>query len=230
MARRRLVVSCEHGGNRVPPACVPLFAGKLDVLQSHRGWDKGAARLAERIGEAFGVAPRISTMSRLVIDNNRSPGHRALFSEFTRALPEAERERLLNRHYAPHRRKVESDIEKALAEDPVLHVAVHSFTPVLNGVVREADIGLLYDPQRKAERAIVESWKRALAQSLPGLRVRLNYPYKGISDGLTTALREKYGPRYAGIELELNQKHHGRPAWHDLERALIDSLAAFVAR
>lgn len=230
MAERRLVLSCEHGGNRVPPACVPLFAGKLGVLQSHRGWDKGAAQLAERLGETFGVTPHVQTMSRLVIDSNRSIGHRALFSEFTRGLPLQERERLMDRHYAPHRLAVESAIDAALAEGPVLHVAVHSFTPVLGGVVRDADVGLLYDPKRKAERAVVEPWKRALVQALPGMRVRLNYPYKGVSDGLTTALRRKFGARYAGIELELNQKHHGKPAWNVMTSALIDTLAQFIAR
>lgn len=229
MAERRLVVTCEHGGNRLPPACVPLFTDAPAVLQGHRGWDKGAAELAQQLGDAFGVKPYVQTMSRLVIDSNRSLTNRALFSQYTRALPAAERERLLARHYHPHRARIEAAVAARIAAGPVLHVAVHSFTPVLAGVVRDADIGLLYDPKRKAERDVVESWKRALARALPGLRVRLNYPYKGISDGLPTALRKKFGARYAGIELELNQKHHGKPAWREIEQALIHTLAAFVS-
>ena len=38
------------------------------------------------------------------------------------------------------------------------------------------------------------------------MKVRFNYPYKGTSDGLTTTLRKKFGPRYVGIEIEINQK------------------------
>lgn len=229
MPKRRLVVSCEHGGYRIPPVCVPLFADKRDVLQSHRGWDAGAVLLAEHLGDAFGVTPRIQTTSRLVVDNNRSLGHRALFSEFTRGLPLADRERLIARHYAPHRGGVTADVEAARRAGPVLHLAVHSFTPVLGGVVRKADIGLLYDPRRNGERAIVAAWKQALARALPHWRVRLNYPYKGVSDGLPTALRKQFGARYAGIELEINQKHVGTPAWPALVAAVIETLAPFVA-
>ena len=35
-ARRRLLVSCEHGGNRVPKEYAPLFAGAADVLATLR--------------------------------------------------------------------------------------------------------------------------------------------------------------------------------------------------
>lgn len=229
MPKRRLVISCEHGGHRIPPVCVPLFAAKRDVLQSHRGWDAGAALLAERLGEAFGVTPCIQTTSRLVVDNNRSVRHRGLFSEFTRALPRADRERLLDRHYTPHRARVEADVAAARRSGAVLHLAVHSFTPVLGGVVREADIGLLYDPRRKTERDIVGLWRPALARALPEMRVRLNYPYKGVSDGLPTALRKQFGARYAGIELEINQKHLGTPAWQKIEHAVIDTLSPWIS-
>jgi len=40
---------------------------------------------------------------------------------------------------------------------------------------------------------------------VPGLRVRRNYPYRGAADGLTTHLRRQLGPRYLGVELEINQ-------------------------
>ena len=39
-----------------------------------------------------------------------------------------------------------------------------------------------------------------------GLTVRFNYPYRGTSDGLTTAMRVRLPPvAYAGIEIEINQ-------------------------
>ena len=46
------------------------------------------------------------------------------------------------------------DLRAAVAaRKQVLHVAVHSFTPVLHGERRNADVGLLYDPARPRERA-----------------------------------------------------------------------------
>ena len=86
----------------------------------------------------------------------------------------------------------------------VVHVGVHSFTPVLNGVRRNADIGLLFDPRRAMESAFCRSWKTAIEALDPTLRVRLNYPYRGTSDGLTTALRRTHdGGAYLGVEIEL---------------------------
>jgi predicted N-formylglutamate amidohydrolase len=87
-----------------------------------------------------------------------------------------------------------------------VHLAVHSFTPVWDGVPRPVDIGLLYDPGRASERALAQALERALRARLPALRVRRNQPYRGVSDGLPTALRRTRSPAaYAGLELEVSQ-------------------------
>jgi predicted N-formylglutamate amidohydrolase len=40
----------------------------------------------------------------------------------------------------------------------------------------------------------------------PGLAIMMNYPYRGVADGHTTALRRRFGDRgYLGLELEINQ-------------------------
>jgi predicted N-formylglutamate amidohydrolase len=89
----------------------------------------------------------------------------------------------------------------------VIHLGVHTFTPELDGVVRGADVALLYDPARPWERALCAVWARSLAARLPHLAVRRNQPYRGASDGLTTWLRTRFAPRvYLGIEVEVNQR------------------------
>lgn len=89
-----------------------------------------------------------------------------------------------------------------------LHVGVHSFTPVLNGEVRRADVGLLFDPSRPLERSTSRQWQALLQEALPDLVIRRNYPYRGVCDGLTTALRRQFpADQYIGIELEVNNKH-----------------------
>ena len=40
------LITCEHGGNRIPPRYRDLFAGCEALLQSHRGYDPGALTLA----------------------------------------------------------------------------------------------------------------------------------------------------------------------------------------
>jgi predicted N-formylglutamate amidohydrolase len=88
----------------------------------------------------------------------------------------------------------------------IVHLGIHSFTPVLNGKPRNTDIGILYDPARPQERVYANVIKNEIKRLYPHMKVRFNYPYKGTSDGLTTSLRKKFGSRYVGIEIEINQK------------------------
>jgi len=202
-----IVVSCEHGGNTIPAPYRHLFKGHERVLASHRGWDPGALVLARAIARACDAPLVATTTSRLLVECNRSIGHPQLFSEFTRRLPPDERTRLLERYYRPHRRAVEEAITRALeSHERVLHIGVHTFTPVLKGIRRRADVGLLYDPKRPFEHAVADALVVHLGLRAPALVVRRNYPYRGWTDGLTMALRS-WLPRgrYAWVELEVNQ-------------------------
>jgi predicted N-formylglutamate amidohydrolase len=226
-----LLLTCEHGGHSVPARWRPLVRGHRRLLASHRGWDIGALRVARALARRLDVPLVASTTTRLLIDLNRSLGHRKLFSELTRGLPSEERARLLERHWRPHRAEVEGRCERSIAAGRrVLHVAVHSFTPVLDGEVREVDVGLLYDPASRLERRIGRAMQRELARAFPQMRVRCNQPYRGTSDGLTTHLRRRFAAKdYAGIELELNQALLGKKGEIALLRAVADALRTLTA-
>lgn len=230
----RVVVSCEHGGRELPPRWRHLGAGYEAELASHRGWDPGALELAEAIAAACAAPLVAASTTRLLVELNRSPGHPRLFSELSRDLPAAERETLLREIYHPHRDRVLAAVEAAMAASaaPVLHLAVHSFTPVWEGVEREVDVGLLYDPRRRLERAFCATWRRQLRSVFPELRVRRNVPYRGAADGLTTALRRRFAAeRYLGIELEISQRLPltGGDAWQRFREGLPETLAATLA-
>jgi len=229
----KLVVSCEHGGNRVPPPYAELFAGCEQTLASHRGWDPGALWLARRIARAFDAPLHATTVTRLLVDTNRSEHHRRLFSSWCAPLSREQRNNVLDRYYHAHRNALERRLQKlANAGDSVLHLAAHSFTPRWQGRMRRCDIGLLYDPQRKAERALCEHWQGLLRALSPELRVRRNFPYRGAADGLTTHLRRQMPARaYLGVELELNQRsiaQAGAPR-RELAKHLESSLRALLA-
>jgi predicted N-formylglutamate amidohydrolase len=230
MTRRRVLITCEHGGNRIPAAYRRYFRGHEAALESHLGYDPGALALGRDLARACRAPYVCSTTSRLLVELNRSPGHPRLYSEITRKLPADEKHALYVRHYLPYREEVEKHIIAALrACKYVVHVSSHSFTPVLDGKLRNADVGLLYDPSRSPERHLCLAWQAGLAEAMPGMIVRRNYPYRGTSDGLTTHLRRRFpASRYMGIEIEVNQKHtlgHAR-AWTKLREAITASLRA----
>jgi predicted N-formylglutamate amidohydrolase len=118
-------------------------------------------------------------------------------------------------------------LDSAKAGRAVLHLSCHSFTPVLDGKERQAEIGLLYDPARNSEAAFSHELRKRLKFSLPGWRIRMNYPYRGTSDGVTSWLRESLSNEvYTGIEIELNQAFAAKPAkeWAQARKALTQAI------
>jgi len=224
-----VVVSCEHGGNRIPPVYQLFFQGHEALLASHRGYDPGALLMAKAIARQFGAPLFAAATSRLLIDLNRSVGHPQLFSEFTRNLPPVIKEKILDYYYRPYRQRVETAVAEAIQHGRrVIHLSSHSFTPQLHGKVRKADIGLLYDPASEWELSLCRRWQRSLTQELPGLTIRRNYPYTGTADGFTAYLRRRYASGwYAGIELEVNQKYFldDRGKWRSLRRIIVATLS-----
>jgi len=226
--RAILVLTCEHAGNRIPREYARLFAGAGAVLASHRGWDPGVLRLARLLAKLL-RRPLLSTQwSRLLVEANRSAHRSKIWSRFTANLPAAERQRILGRYWRPHREAVERAIAAAVAaRRVVVHVAVHTFTPELDGEVRNADVAFLYDSSRRPEAALARRWGGLLRAAVPGLRVRNNYPYRGDTDGLPTAMRRQYAAaRYRGFELEVNQALFAGPRW----RRVGEALAAILGR
>lgn len=229
----QLVITCEHGGNRIPAAYRHLFIGRGRLLNSHRGYDPGALELARSLARAFRAPLVISTTSRLLIDLNRSLTHPSAYSPLTSGLSQRNRDAISDKHYLPYRAAVKAELRRALSRGrTVLHLSVHTFTPILRGEVRTADIGLLYDPARPSERRCCARWRQALAAARPDLRIRRNYPYLGTSDGFTTALRSVLPPaRYLGVEIEVNQKHprSGGAGWRGVQQAVVRSLSAAIS-
>ena len=229
-----LILSCEHGGNEVPPDYAPLFVDHEALLPTHRGWDLGALQLAREMAAFFDAPLFYSTTTRLLVDLNRSVGHRQLHSEATRALSLKHRRAIVAQHYRPHRDAIESEVARCIAAGQrVIHIASHSFTPELRGVVRQADVACLYNTQRPGERALAARWLTALGERRPDLRLRRNYPYNGKGDGLSSLLRKRHGPDvYVSIELEVNQRfvQEGGPAWDAVRADVLAALAQAVSR
>ena len=221
----RPVVTCEHAGNTVPLNYAHLFHGKEEILQSHRGWDPGAVEVAAALSKELSAPFFICETTRLLVEPNRSLHSESLFSEYSQSLTEAEKNHLLENYYHPHRSAVEQLIRNS--SDGILHLSIHTFTPVWDGRERIIDLGLLFDPDRNNEAKVCEDYRTKLKKSLPAMNIEFNAPYKGIDDGFTTYLRTQFdNDRYLGIEIEINQKFVGTEKLKAISKALSASLRA----
>ena len=201
------MLTCEHASNRLPAAFKK--AVPESVLNTHRAYDIGAAQIFRKLVKF--AKPEFyceGKYSRLFVDLNRTITNKSAFSEYYEQLNKATASKVkaqATAYWSEYRAVIEKFV-KANVKNEIIHLGIHSFTPELNGKVRNTDIGILYDPSRPKECELAKVIKAEIKRLHPEMKVRFNYPYKGSSDGLTTTLRKKIGPRYAGLEIEINQK------------------------
>lgn len=194
-------------------------------MNSHRGWDPGALEVATFLSQQVDAPLYEMSVTRLLIEMNRSLDSDELLSEYSCGLPDVEKKSILQEFYLPYRSSIEDAIIRI--DKPVLHLSIHSFTPVLNDVVREVDIGLLFDPARSNEVLICHRLKKSLEEQLPGLAIRFNEPYKGTDDGLTTFLRSRFDTdSYSGIEIEINQKFVNSDTFMTIQTELSKAISS----
>lgn len=222
-----LIVSAEHASNARPPE----FAASgvpPEVWDTHAAWDPGAREVATHLASRLGAPLFLGRFTRLYVDLNRSPVSpecvpaRAFGVDvpLNRGLSPAAIAQRIAEHHRPHWDGVRAAVRQALAAGQgVLHISVHSFVEVYEGRHRPVDLGVLIDPAQVFEKRLADRLHPGLAAT--GLLVRENEPYDGRADALTTALRQElWGSDYAGIEIEINQRHLGR----------IDEISTLVER
>ena len=206
-----LILTCEHASNKLPAAF--KSAVPAEVLKTHRAYDIGALAVFRKLVKF--AKPEFhceGKYSRLFVDLNRTLTNKSAVSDYLRNNENAKAQ--ATDYWNEYRAAIEKFVESAIkpktraakSEPEIVHLGIHSFTPELNGKVRNTDIGILYDPSRPKECELAQVIKAEIKRLYPAMKVRFNYPYKGSSDGLTTTLRKNFGPRYVGIEIEINQK------------------------
>jgi len=230
-----LVLCCDHASNAVPAHMERLGLPQAE-LDRHIGWDIGAAAVTRGLAARFGCPAFLSGYSRLIIDCNRpldSPTSIPPVSDGTTipanaALSEAERRLRQAFFFAPYQQALGSYMERRLGQDgpPPLFVAVHSFTPVMNGLARPWHIGLLFEHDRR----LVGPLRGALLALEPGLVIGENQPYaiEGPSDYAIQVYAHDRGVPH--IELEIRQDEIGTPPgaerWAGLVARALDAVLA----
>jgi predicted N-formylglutamate amidohydrolase len=178
-------------------------------LARHIAWDIGAAEVARLLAQELDAFLILNNYSRLVIDANRPPGSPQsvlTMSEATRipgneGLPRAEIEIREREVFWPYHERLAAELDRrAELRLPTIFVAVHSFTPVYLGMVRQWHAGVLYQRDSRVAQHML-----AFLRAEPDLMVGDNEPYR-VSD-LTDYSVVVYGERRGipHVELELRQ-------------------------
>lgn len=229
-----VLISCEHAGNMVPYAYRNLFAEDEEVLKTHLGYDIGAIGVARYLSEELDAPLYFYELSRLLVEPNRLLKSKELFSKYSKDLPAQDKIQIIDQFYLPYRDTLNQIIGKNIdSTNKLLHLSIHTFTPIWEGEERKVDIGILFDPERKEESLFAEKLKKAIHEQNMNLRVCFNEPYEGVSDGITTFFRSKYPTEnYLGIELELNQKYvlaEDEIIWNQMKTALANAIKRVIA-
>ena len=180
--KSRWLITVDHASNHVP---VEINGGDLGLapedMQRHIAYDVGALGTSLRLGELLDAPVIASNFSRLVIDPNRGEDDPTLVMHLydgtiipaNRNIDEAEIERRKQAYYLPYHNAL---ADLAAARDDVIIIAMHSFSPKLNGrAPRPWEIGILHAPQE--DRFGIPFIKRLEQEG--DLTVGDNEPYAG---------------------------------------------------
>jgi predicted N-formylglutamate amidohydrolase len=221
----KLVLTCEHAFADIPGKYQNLFIDEPDVLKTHEAFDPGAFDLFNYL-KSLSDFSCFQKTGRLLVEVNRSKWHKKLFSRYTSGLTVSEKKSILQKFYNPYRSRIEEKIREFIKDkEEVLHLSIHTFTPVLNKEIRNCDIGLLYDPKMKVEKEFAAHFKEIFSKENFQFRIRYNYPYLGKADGFTTSLRRTFPEYYSGIEIEVNQKWVSNNVMNkELKKAIFNTI------
>jgi predicted N-formylglutamate amidohydrolase len=188
------LVIVDHASNHVP-AEINLGIEPA-ILETHIGWDIGAAALAE----ALTLPGFLATVSRLVIDMNREKDSPCLIPTVSDGVPipgnPGDRADRKEKYWRPYHAKLHDLIADL---QPKLLVSLHSFTPSLSSNPAEQrpwDIGILYNKDDRAARIAMPMLTAA------GLNVGDQLPYSGkVLNSTMNRHGERTGTPYLGVEV-----------------------------
>jgi predicted N-formylglutamate amidohydrolase len=196
---------CDHASRLFPRSLGDLGLDPL-ARRCHLALDIGAEALTVRLAESLGVTAVLAGYSRLVVDCNRDLLDPGAFLEFgdgivvhgNRHLSPAQKTARADAIYWPYHRAIDAEIKRLTGglRSPGV-IAIHSFTPVLDGVSRPWEFGVLWDADRRVSDILIRELTAA------GFVVGDNEPYSGRApqDFTIDNHAEAAGLPHVGIEV-----------------------------
>lgn len=175
------VVVCDHAGKYLPRRLQMLGLQQAEC-ERHIAWDIGAGGVSCLVGDALGAVVIRQNYSRLVIDCNRRPGSEESVIELSEltavpgntGLSKPQIEDRVREIFQPYHDRIAGELDRRRrAVRPTALVAMHSFTPVFNGVARPWHVGVLYNRDPRFADVLI-----GLLRCKQGLVVGDNEPYR----------------------------------------------------
>lgn len=200
-----VLLVCDHASRRFPRALGDMGLDPV-ARRCHLALDIGAGPLTESLADSLSVTTVMARYSRLIVDCNRQLMDPGAFLEFgdgvvipgNRNLSPQKKEARAEEIYWPYHYALETEIQR-LSEFgvPPAMFAIHSFTPVMNGVYRPWQIGILSDTDRRIAEIMLSEFRAA------GYLVGDNEPYSGKApqDFTIDHHAETTGLPHVGIEI-----------------------------
>lgn len=178
--RSRYVILCDHASNAMPQSYGMLGLRPVDLI-AHIAWDPGALPVARRLAEQLDAPLLWPDASRLIVDCNRDPEAVDLIAATSEGhvipgnsglTPEEKGRRIVTIH-EPYHAAIDACLDRRLAagRDCAL-VAIHSFTPVFNGVERPWEVGVIFDRDPSLANTVIEGLREERT-----FEVGINQPY-----------------------------------------------------
>lgn len=181
LAETPVLLICDHASCRFPKSLGDLGLDPF-ARRCHLALDIGAGQLTERLAESLGITAVLARYSRLVVDCNRQLLDPSAFLEFgdgvivpgNRNLRAADKAFRSDAIYWPYHRAIDEQLQRLkVVGPPPAFISVHSFTPVLNGVSRPWQVGVLWDTDTRLSDLFFDDFREA------GYEVGDNEPYSG---------------------------------------------------
>ncbi|MFO1037233.1 MAG: N-formylglutamate amidohydrolase [Geminicoccaceae bacterium] len=206
--RAPVLLLCDHAGKLVPAAVGDLGIDAA-ALSRHIGWDIGAADLTRRLADLLDAPAILNHVSRLVIDANRRPLTPTSIPAISdgcvvpanEALDPAAAKARVREYFLPYHRLVARRIGGFRRRGVVpAVVAVHSFTPRMNGQDRPWQVGVVWRGDRRLSAPVLSA-----LEARGDLTIGDNQPYSGLSDFGFTVQFHAQRPGLAHIMFEVRQ-------------------------
>ena len=178
--RPDILIICEHAGLAIPQRLGRLgLANDLDLSEQHIAWDIGAGAVARGLAGLLGAGLILQNYSRLVIDCNRALGAPQSIPEVSDHIAIPGNIGLTGAEIAARETEIFRPYDdlcyRVLEQGQVRFViALHSFTPEMDGVVRPWHISFLYNQGETHAR----KFAKAIASADPRFNIGFNVPYQ----------------------------------------------------